>query len=401
MMTRATHIQPIATGGRPPEVGHVLHYQILQLSVFGACLGESGAFDEIQCSVVSSRTHHSHSEPNWYIYHSDHLGSSAFLTDAAGDPTQHLQYMPFGESFIEQRSVTSYYTPYTFSAKERDTETGYSYFGARYYDADISVWLSVDPMSSLYANVSPYCYVLNNPIKYIDPWGLEPEEHAGGGVRSFFKKVFNFVKGDGWYNPEDWFLKRNRDGTLSNTPKITVLKRFTVTSSDQSKTGSSSTVARKSNYEKTVLKPTDWITQAPNWSACFTTSSAIVGYTPPKSKAIFIAQEKNLTMQPLGSNKKGVETINQYIDGGNPIIVGVHHTFGNTYNEGTTDHFIVIMGKGLDNGRPYFRFYDVGTTRASAGTHPQNRLYFSAHGLLVGETQYNKRKYTVSQVRPN
>jgi RHS repeat-associated protein len=110
-------------------------------------------------------------EENWYIYHSDHLGSSSFLTDASGDPTQHLQYMPFGETFIEQHSITSYYTPYTFSAKERDTETGYSYFGARYYDADISVWLSVDPMTDKYPGVSPYNFCLLNPLKYIDPDG--------------------------------------------------------------------------------------------------------------------------------------------------------------------------------------------------------------------------------------
>jgi len=154
--------------------------------VFGACLGESGAFDEIQCSVFIPlqcsvfsvqcsvfipRTHHSDPEPNWYIYHSDHLGSSAFLTDAAGDPTQHLQYMPFGENFIEQRSVTSYYTPYTFSAKERDTETGYSYFGARYYDADISVWLSVDPMADERSWLSPYNYCQWNPMVLIDTDG--------------------------------------------------------------------------------------------------------------------------------------------------------------------------------------------------------------------------------------
>jgi RHS repeat-associated protein len=111
-------------------------------------------------------------EENWYIYHSDHLGSSAFLTDASGDPTQHLQYMPFGETFVEQRSVTSYYTPYTFSAKERDTETGYSYFGARYYSSDISVWLSVDPMADKAPGWTPYRYCLNNPLNNIDNQGL-------------------------------------------------------------------------------------------------------------------------------------------------------------------------------------------------------------------------------------
>jgi len=39
---------------------------------------------------------------------------------------------------------------YTFSGKERDGETGYSYFGARYYNSDISIWLSVDPLSDNY-----------------------------------------------------------------------------------------------------------------------------------------------------------------------------------------------------------------------------------------------------------
>jgi RHS repeat-associated protein len=126
--------------------------------------------------IIYETTGWSSHEPNWYIYHSDHLGSSAFLTDASGDPTQHLQYMPFGENFVEQRSVTSYYTPYTFSAKERDTETGYSYFGARYYDADISVWLSVDPMSDKNFGISPYNYCHWNPLNLIDPDGRDDEE---------------------------------------------------------------------------------------------------------------------------------------------------------------------------------------------------------------------------------
>ncbi len=51
-----------------------------------------------------------------------------------------------GESFLNQTS-TSWQTPYTFSGKEKDSETGYSYFGARYYDSDLSVWLSVDPLA--------------------------------------------------------------------------------------------------------------------------------------------------------------------------------------------------------------------------------------------------------------
>jgi RHS repeat-associated protein len=181
-MTRVPHIQPNATGGKPPETGYIHHFQLLQRSVFGVQCSVFNPLQRsvfgVQCSVFSSRTHHSDPEPNWYIFHSDHLGSSAFLTDASGDPTQHLQYMPFGENFIEQRSITSYYTPYTFSAKERDTETGYSYFGARYYDADISIWLSVDPMSDWFSSISGYAYCYNDPINHIDRFGLWGKRQA-------------------------------------------------------------------------------------------------------------------------------------------------------------------------------------------------------------------------------
>ena len=60
---------------------------------------------------------------------------------------------------------------YTFSAKEKDSETGLSYFGARYYSSDLSIWLSVDPMSDKYPSLSPYVYCANNPVKLVDPDG--------------------------------------------------------------------------------------------------------------------------------------------------------------------------------------------------------------------------------------
>ena len=64
---------------------------------------------------------------------------------------------------------------YTFSAKEKDAETGLSYFGARYYNSDLSIWLSVDPMSDKYASLSPYVYCADNPVIIKDPIGNELE----------------------------------------------------------------------------------------------------------------------------------------------------------------------------------------------------------------------------------
>jgi len=111
-------------------------------------------------------------ETDCYWYHPDHLGSSSWITDSAGTAVQHLHYLPWGENFVNQKT-TSFSSMYTFSAKEKDTETGYSYFGSRYYNSDLSIWLSVDPMSDKYPSLSPYVYCADNPVKLVDPDGEE------------------------------------------------------------------------------------------------------------------------------------------------------------------------------------------------------------------------------------
>lgn len=71
-----------------------------------------------------------------------------------------------------------------FSAKERDVETGLSYFGSRYYSSDLSIWLSVDPMSGKYPSTSPYAYCRNNPIVLVDPNGMFDDESEAIKVRN-------------------------------------------------------------------------------------------------------------------------------------------------------------------------------------------------------------------------
>ena len=53
-----------------------------------------------------------------------------------------------------------------------DPETGYYYYGARYYNPMTSVWLSVDPLADKYPSLTPYAFVANNPIMLIDPDGM-------------------------------------------------------------------------------------------------------------------------------------------------------------------------------------------------------------------------------------
>ena len=83
---------------------------------------------------------------------------------------------------------------YTFSAKERDPETGLSYFGSRYYSSDLSVWLSVDPMSDKYPSLSPYTYCADNPVKLVDPNGESISEFDENG------SYLRTIKDNRWHN---------------------------------------------------------------------------------------------------------------------------------------------------------------------------------------------------------
>ena len=117
--------------------------------------------------------------PQKYYYHYNHQGSVALVTWQNGTIRQHLQYLPYGGIFVDQRPG-SYSSTYTFSAKEKDSESGYTYFGARYYSDNIMQWLSVDPMSDMRPGVSPYSYCQNNPIGRVDTWGMLDDVYITG-----------------------------------------------------------------------------------------------------------------------------------------------------------------------------------------------------------------------------
>ena len=106
-----------------------------------------------------------------FYYHPDHLGSSSYITNLDGEVVQHIEYVPFGEVFIEERN-SIWNTPYLFNAKEFDEETGLYYYGARYYDPRLSVWLSVDPLSRIALNYTGYRFCFNSPTCFIDMKGL-------------------------------------------------------------------------------------------------------------------------------------------------------------------------------------------------------------------------------------
>jgi RHS repeat-associated protein len=120
------------------------------------------------------------------------------ITNTEGTVTEHIEYTPYGELWIEQRlDAGAAKTPFRFTGKELDGETGLYYYGARYLNPKTSLWLSTDPAMGEYIPQAPvndevrerngnlpgmggvynyvnlhlYHYAGNNPVKYTDPDG--------------------------------------------------------------------------------------------------------------------------------------------------------------------------------------------------------------------------------------
>jgi RHS repeat-associated protein len=127
----------------------------------------------IACSLLApSLTHAQRVE----YYHVDALGSVRAVTDEQGEVLERHDYLPFGEEWNPRPSGQ----PRKFTGKERDQETGWDYFGARYYEASLARFTSIDPVTNLTASAqnpqlwNRYSYSLNNPLRFVDPDGKFP-----------------------------------------------------------------------------------------------------------------------------------------------------------------------------------------------------------------------------------
>lgn len=104
-------------------------------------------------------------------------------------------------------------------------------------------------------------------------------------------------------------------------------------------------------------------------------------------------------------SKKAIQYLDKELEKGHPVQVGVDHDLGYKVNNNadhSTDHFIIIIGRGYENNNLYYLFYDVGTSHKEKGANDKNRLFFnSVDYSLVGKTVYNGNTYTVTQIRIN
>ena len=139
-----------------------------------------------------------------FFYHSDHLGSTSYITDQDGNITQYTAYLPYGGLLVDEHS-SSEDLPYKFNGKELDEETGLYYYGARYLNPVSSVWYGVDPLMEKYPNMGSYVYCHGNPINRFDPDGRK--------VKPVGELAFDLIKW-GITPEESMYLRLDNDGFI-------------------------------------------------------------------------------------------------------------------------------------------------------------------------------------------
>ncbi len=124
-----------------------------------------------------------------YFYLKDHLGSIRAVINQDNVMVQAQDYDPWGHI---ARSWDSTSADYKFTGKERDLESSYDYFGARYYDSRVGRWGQMEKIDKMFYNYSPYAYSKLNPILYIDELGLNPRVYIVGST-VHIETVFYYI----------------------------------------------------------------------------------------------------------------------------------------------------------------------------------------------------------------
>ena len=133
-----------------------------------------------------------------FFYHSDHLGSTSYITDDKANITQYDAYLPYGELLVDEHS-SSEDLPYKFNGKQFDEETGLYYYGARYLNPVASIWYGVDPQIEKMPKDGSYSYCFGNPIKLIDPNGERPSEEEAARISAHVYGKEKVTLTGGWH----------------------------------------------------------------------------------------------------------------------------------------------------------------------------------------------------------
>jgi RHS repeat-associated protein len=198
-----------------------------------------------------------------FWYNPDYLGNVDLVTEIDGYAHEFFMYNPWGEEMHQWNANTYAFTsPYRFNSKELDPETGLAYYGARYYQNKLGMWLSVDPLANERAWVSPFNFVQNNPILRVDPDGRKDiiYDHLGNQTG---------VENDNWFHN---YLIGERNYITDQRGK----NRFLLGEQGLS-------VIKSKNFQGFVA---DWETSSGKTGLNARITAAIKGYNPMKENVL-------------------------------------------------------------------------------------------------------------------
>ncbi len=133
--------------------------------------------------------------------------------------------------------------------------------------------------------------------------------------------------------------------------------------------------------------------------------SQVKDIIPKKHKASVFKESESASV--------AIDYLSGYLSQGIPVVVGVDHTYnrslekteGSTsskntdgYNEGTTDHFVTIVGQGMADGKRYFQFFDPGTQHLGSGTGENNKLVEQSPNVFTAKQPWSSKTYTLTMV---
>ena len=168
-------------GVQPAELtqSQILYSDSIDYLLGGSLLLKNGQTDKYLFDGGYARLNSSTGNFLFFYYNKDHLGNNHEVLNHKGGVRQVTSYYPFGAPYADDDAISGTdIQPYKYNGKELDLMHGlntYDYSARQYYSI-LGRWDRVDPLCERYYSTSPYAYCSNNPIRFVDPTGMQREE---------------------------------------------------------------------------------------------------------------------------------------------------------------------------------------------------------------------------------